>query len=381
LKSIYLFICMEGVDLQSATQEELIDLVKQLQQELRLARKQTVSTLGEIALAPRTENFWRPKIWKEDPSFDIEQRQRLLHTLDLDPYFYEHEDHKLLILCYDMFSSLGLIETFNIPVQNLHSFLLTLRDSYRRVPFHNFFHAFNVAQSLFYLFTTCKAGEKFGPVELLSGLIAAFCHDIDHPGVNNTFLCNAGTPLGLLYNDYSVLEQHHCHQAFQLLKRPECNILVNLSPEQYKLTRKYIVASILATDLANHGDFMTQFRAKLEKLAWDTFEDKKLILCCLVKCADISNEIRPSSIATKWANRVMTEFYAQSALEKEKGLPVSPHMDPATTTTASGQIGFISYLCLPFFTEMMKLFPLMKVCCDQMISNKEKWQTKIEEKN
>jgi len=94
----------------------------------------------------------------------------------------------------------------------------------------------------------------------------------------------------------------------------------------------------------------------------------------LVKAADIGNEIRPSRIGRRWAQRLMTEFFAQSALEKEKGMPVAPLMDPEKTNTASGQIGFITYLCLPLFTEMVKLFPQMQVCCDQMLNNKKLWQ-------
>jgi high affinity cGMP-specific 3',5'-cyclic phosphodiesterase 9 len=42
-----------------------------------------------------------------------------------------------------------------------------------------------------------------------------------------------------------------------------------------------------------------------------TDEEKRLLMMCLVKCADISNEIRPTIIAKGWAERVMTEFYAQ----------------------------------------------------------------------
>jgi len=175
------------------------------------------------------------------------------------------------------------------------------------------------------------------------------------------------------------LEQHHCNEAFELLRRPDCNILINLDSEQYKIARKYIIACILATDLAVHGEFMQRLRAKSDSIKWDSFDDKKLIMCCLVKCADISNEIRPSEIGRNWAERVMTEFFAQSALEREKRMPVAPHMDPEQTNTASGQIGFISYLAIPLFEEMARLFPKMVVCCQQMQSNKENWQ-KIEAK-
>jgi len=328
------------------------------------------------------------------PSFTLssrEERLKLLETLDFDPYEWTiefpnstKEDNEqiedpreilLLLLCFDMFESLGLIEEFSIPRDSLQHFLSSVCYSYRSVPFHNFFHAYNVAQSLYYFLTVCEAKQKLQPLEILAVLVAALCHDIDHPGLNNSFQCNAHTKLSRLYNDFSVLEQYHCRCAFQLLDSPECNIFVNLSNSQKDLVRKCIVACILSTDLVSHGDYLSQIRkfdvASFSKLS--SFDDRKLVLCCLIKCADISNEIRPTHIGKRWCSRVITEFFAQSALEKELGLPVADLMDPQKTKVSRGQIGFITFLCLPLFEEMLRLFPLMQKCYDQMKINKEKW--------
>ena len=53
-------------------------------------------------------------------------------------------------------------------------------------------------------------------------------HDTDHPGVMNGYLINTRHPLALLYNNQSVLENHHCSTALSLLERPELNFLANL---------------------------------------------------------------------------------------------------------------------------------------------------------
>ena len=74
------------------------------------------------------------------------------------------------------------------------------------------------------------------PLERMSMLLAALCHDLRHPGtlhlalaylhhvmsllfissgLNNTYQVNAQTPLSLLYNDQSVLEHHHCASLFR----------------------------------------------------------------------------------------------------------------------------------------------------------------------
>lgn len=63
----------------------------------------------------------------------------------------------------------------------------------------------------------------------MAALIAATVHDVDHPGRTNSFLCNAGSELAVLYNDTAVLESHHTALAFQLTaKDSKCNIFKNI---------------------------------------------------------------------------------------------------------------------------------------------------------
>lgn len=63
----------------------------------------------------------------------------------------------------------------------------------------------------------------------VAALIAATVHDVDHPGRTNSFLCNAGSELAILYNDTAVLESHHAALAFQLTVRDcKSNIFKNI---------------------------------------------------------------------------------------------------------------------------------------------------------
>jgi hypothetical protein len=47
------------------------------------------------------------------------------------------------------------------------------------------------------------------PAEILGSIIAAVCHDLDHPGLNEKFLIATQSHLAGLYNNTSVLENHH----------------------------------------------------------------------------------------------------------------------------------------------------------------------------
>ena len=53
---------------------------------------------------------------------------------------------------------------------------------------------------------------------MLSILVAAAVHDFDHPGVTNNFLVSTSHQLAILYNDRSVLENHHVASAWKLMQ-------------------------------------------------------------------------------------------------------------------------------------------------------------------
>ena len=66
-------------------------------------------------------------------------------------------------------------------------------------------------------------------LDVVAALVAATVHDVDHPGRTNSFLCNAGSELAILYNDTAVLESHHAALAFQLTVRDnKSNIFKNI---------------------------------------------------------------------------------------------------------------------------------------------------------
>lgn len=50
---------------------------------------------------------------------------------------------------------------------------------------------------------------KLSPSEKFALFLAAAIHDYDHPGLSNSFLVTTRSPLALMYNDLSPLENHH----------------------------------------------------------------------------------------------------------------------------------------------------------------------------
>ena len=53
-----------------------------------------------------------------------------------------------------------------------------------------------------------------------------------------------------MYNDESVLENHHLAVAFKLLQNPGCDILACLSAKQRQTMRKMTIDIVLVTDMS-----------------------------------------------------------------------------------------------------------------------------------
>ena len=130
-------------------------------------------------------------------------------------------------------------------------------------------------------------------------LIACLCHDLGHDGRTNMFHINTSSPLAVLYNDQSPLENHHAHQAFLLII--EHGILEQLDLEVRIHMRQVIIRCILATDLAKHVIILGKYD-EIEVI--QESEDRIRCLEMIMKCADISNVIRPQSLAELWGHKI-----------------------------------------------------------------------------
>ena len=77
----------------------------------------------------------------------------------------------------------------------------------------------------------------------------------------------------------------------------------------------------------------------------------------LIKCCDISNEVRPMAESEPWLDCLLEEYFNQSDREKAEGLPVAPFMDREKVTKPTAQIGFIKFVLVPLFDAVARLFP------------------------
>ncbi|PKU36088.1 high affinity cgmp-specific 3 -cyclic phosphodiesterase 9a [Limosa lapponica baueri] len=274
----------------------------------------------------------------------LDENKRLTPRRDVPSY------PKMLSCLEHMYHDLGLVKDFNINPITLKRWLLCIHDNYRNNPFHNFRHCFCVTQMMYSMISLCSLQEKFSQIDILILMTAAVCHDLDHPGYNNTYQINARTELAVRYNDISPLENHHCAVAFQIISQPEYNIFSNVNQDQFKQIRQGIITLILATDMARHAEILDSFKEKMENF---DYSNEEHMTCKLVKIIFTVCEHLPK----EKADDLLSLGLFQSDREKSEGLPVAPFMDRDKVTKPTAQIGFLKFVLIPMFETVTKLFP------------------------
>nr|XP_020442122.1 high affinity cAMP-specific and IBMX-insensitive 3',5'-cyclic phosphodiesterase 8B [Monopterus albus] len=286
----------------------------------------------------------------------------------------EAATHKrpLTYLGLKIFTSFGVCEFLNCSEATLRSWLQLIEASYHSSnSYHNSTHAADVLHATAYFLRKEKVKSSLDQLDEVASLIAATVHDVDHPGRTNSFLCNAGSELAILYNDTAVLESHHAALAFQLTVRDsKSNIFKNIDRNQFRSLRQAIINMVLATEMTRHFEHVSKFVNSINKPMGaieetsttsmnsdcegqanirNSPENRLLIKRMLIKCADVANPCRPLELCIEWAGRISEEYFAQTDEEKRQGLPVvMPVFDRNTCSVPKSQISFIDY----FITDM-----------------------------
>uniref|UniRef100_A0AAR2J5C7 Phosphodiesterase n=1 Tax=Pygocentrus nattereri TaxID=42514 RepID=A0AAR2J5C7_PYGNA len=271
----------------------------------------------------------------------------------------EHSHQRpLTCVMYAIFQERDLMKTFRIPMDTFVTYMMTLEDHYHSdVAYHNSLHAADVAQSTHSLLSTPALDAVFTDLEILAAIFAAAIHDVDHPGVSNQFLINTNSELALMYNDESVLENHHLAVGFKLLQGENCDIFQNLSKKQRQTLRRMVIDMVLATDMSKHMSLLADLKTMVETkkvtssgvLLLDNYTDRIQVLRNMVHCADLSNPTKPLDLYRQWTDRIMDEFFHQGDRERERGMEISPMCDKHTASVEKSQVGFIDYIVHPLW--------------------------------
>ncbi|XP_042805254.1 calcium/calmodulin-dependent 3',5'-cyclic nucleotide phosphodiesterase 1A isoform X2 [Panthera tigris] len=258
-------------------------------------------------------------------------------------------EHSLKFMIYELFTRYDLINRFKIPVSCLICFAEALEVGYSKYknPYHNLIHAADVTQTVHYIMLHTGIMHWLTELEILAMVFAAAIHDYEHTGTTNNFHIQTRSDVALLYNDRSVLENHHVSAAYRLMQEEEMNVLINLSKDDWRDLRNLVIEMVLSTDMSGHFQQIKNIRNSLQQ---PEGIDKAKTMSLILHAADISHPAKSWQLHHRWTMALMEEFFLQGDKEAELGLPFSPLCDRKSTMVAQSQIGFIDFIVEPTFS-------------------------------
>ncbi|KAI8835552.1 hypothetical protein BC829DRAFT_406306 [Chytridium lagenaria] len=199
-------------------------------------------------------------------------------------------------------------------------FITTIEQGYHSdIPFHNATHACDcfTAYPFSHMDSIAKITNEF---DILALFFAAIVHDYDHPGLQQKLPGQHIRIRTILYNDKSVLENHHLASAFTVLNKPDCNFLSHMPKAEFKSLREIIIEM----NLSQHFVILSMFKNKVAQVfdPEESREDRVLL----------------------WK-----EFMRQGDMEKRLNIPVSLTWIEIVSTCHQVKSGFIDYVILPLF--------------------------------
>ncbi|XP_039229135.1 dual 3',5'-cyclic-AMP and -GMP phosphodiesterase 11 isoform X3 [Drosophila yakuba] len=297
-----------------------------------------------------------------------------LHDFKFDDIHFEDDD--TLKACLRMFLDLDFVERFHIDYEVLCRWLLSVKKNYRNVTYHNWRHAFNVAQMMFAILTTTQWWKIFGEIECLALIIGCLCHDLDHRGTNNSFQIKASSPLAQLYST-STMEHHHFDQCLMILNSPGNQILANLSSDDYCRVIRVLEDAILSTDLAvyfkKRGPFLESVSQPTSY--WVAEEPRALLRAMSMTVCDLSAITKPWEIEKRVADLVSSEFFEQGDMEKQELniTPIDIMNREKEDELPMMQVNFIDSICLPIYEAFATLSDKLEPLVEGVRGNRGHW--------
>ena len=221
-------------------------------------------------------------------------------------------EYELIAVASYLFHKYKYFSKLNIPVDCFVGFIAKISTGYKEVAYHNKTHGADVCHTVHsYIFQGgFQEKSKLDDLDIASMLLAACCHDHEHPGFNNHFLIETKHDLAIKYNDIAVLENHHVASSFALISNDKYNLTKRFTKDAFKKFRKIMIGCILETDMSRHFAEQSKFKSRVS--AWDfdpSGSDKEICMNVVFHLADISNPVKPFEVFKKWTDLLYVEFF------------------------------------------------------------------------
>jgi hypothetical protein len=262
------------------------------------------------------------------------------------------ETFKVVFAVLDFF---GLKTEFGITNRQLYTFLRELASRYRSDVYFNWAHAIETCQ--FCAFQLSLINKAFSKQEILTLLLAALCHDVDHDGFANNL------PIDALYQTQSIYEGRHVLVASSVLGSLG---FFQANPKYWEL----FVDLVLATDMSKHFPVIHEL-ADRETFDFNEEEFCRCFLKVILKVADVCDCCKPFAVANSVREDVCEEFFQQGFLEGVDGLIYqADRKNRAELVKAASFLAFYQEVCFPMLSILDKI-------CEELVTNSAQLEINI----
>ncbi|KAA3678042.1 high affinity cAMP-specific 3',5'-cyclic phosphodiesterase 7 [Paragonimus westermani] len=325
----------------------------------------------------------------QSPLVDLPTKSVRIYGADrweFDVFSFKRQSSSELVCCLGvhLFEAHDLFHRLCLDRLSVMRALAAIESVYwKRNPYHTALHAVDVTQATHCFISQPKLLRLLNAAEVFGSLLAALCHDADHPGTNQCHLERTGHHLVQLYNGDSVLERHHARVGLTILHGS--GLAKCLNSADWMTVRDCILQMVHATDMAHQGYFKTKFTKLVDaKLAQPSLpyssSDRMLLLQISLKCADISNPCRPWDACRQWAHRICAEFFSQGDQERLRwSMTPTRGCDRNGSVIPAIQVAFIDNLIRPLFSKLHEFFQtdLTNVIMHNLDENYKQWQDQL----
>ncbi|KAF4670517.1 Calcium/calmodulin-dependent 3',5'-cyclic nucleotide phosphodiesterase 1B [Perkinsus chesapeaki] len=227
-----------------------------------------------------------------------------------------------------------------VDLRAVSAFLGMVQAGYKQTyGYHTMIHSADTAITIYHMIQVFEEPKGIHPLDELAAVLAAFGHDVGHPGWSNSLAKALGMGEA---EDPHPLESMHARETTRMLSIAGLDGL--LGDRRVRMMEEMIVCTCM-----DYHTFM------LEKARTYAAEDLQTRLSILLHCADISNPTKEAKLSQQWSIRCSFEFWREHDLSREIGVVPPPSVPPRSLTSpgyALCQLGFYKNVALPLFEAL-----------------------------
>ncbi|XP_018324862.1 cAMP and cAMP-inhibited cGMP 3',5'-cyclic phosphodiesterase 10A-like [Agrilus planipennis] len=268
---------------------------------------------------------------------------------------------------------------FDVNSEQMMDFILSLRKNYRKNPYHNFEHAFNVCHCVYNVLR--RNMLDFKPIERKALIIAALSHDVDSLALTNNFLVLTDHLWSKLYTT-SPSESHHSQIALRMLKN--FNIFYGMDSDSYELFTKQVKENIISTDVFVFFNVKLKLEVICEHELYQAENDvhRSYLRSMLMTAGDLSMYCKSFHVCKRLVDLLLSEYYHQGDLEREMGfIPLALYDRYQSHKVSVEQVKFLKFVGLPCFNLLKIILPNTSALYDSCMVLLKQWEEIDEYKN